>query len=128
MPSSPTPGKQYSTCQNALYYGGFHYPKGVTLPIGVFEAQYVQLMLTACCLGSPVLNLWDYSRRPRVLYPVAGLPYRSGIHTRWNIRPRSLRYLPGRTWVSQAQPNLRIAVFMLRCDHPDHAGLSENSI
>ncbi len=87
MPSSPTPGKQYSTCQCALYYGGFHYPKGVTLPIGVFEAQYVQLMLTACCLGSPVLNLWDYSRRPRVLYPVADLPCRNGIHTRWNIRP-----------------------------------------
>jgi hypothetical protein len=62
-------------------------PESVTLPIVVFEAQYVQLMLTACCLGSPVLNLWDYSRRPRVLYPVAGQPCRNGIHTRWNIRP-----------------------------------------
>jgi hypothetical protein len=30
-----------------------------------------------------VLNLWDYSRRPRVLYPVAGLPCRNGIHTHW---------------------------------------------
>jgi hypothetical protein len=34
-----------------------------------------------------VLDLWNYSRRPRVLYPVAGLPCWSGIHTRWNMRP-----------------------------------------
>ncbi|MFH1934394.1 MAG: hypothetical protein ABIN18_22835, partial [Pseudomonadota bacterium] len=40
-----------------------------------------------CCLDRPVLNLWNYSRRPRVLYPVAGLPCWSGIHTRWNMRP-----------------------------------------
>ncbi|MFH1931204.1 MAG: hypothetical protein ABIN18_06400, partial [Pseudomonadota bacterium] len=38
-------------------------------------------------LDRPVLNLWNYSRRPRVLYPVAGLPCWSGIHTRWNMRP-----------------------------------------
>ena len=34
-----------------------------------------------------MLNLWDYSRWPRVLYPVAGLPYRRGTSTRWNKRP-----------------------------------------
>jgi len=52
-----------------------------------FEAQLLQLTLTAYCLDRPVLNLWNYSRRPRVLYPAAGLPYWSGIPTRWNTRP-----------------------------------------
>ena len=52
-----------------------------------FEAQSLQLTLTAYCLDRPVLNLWNYSRRPRVLYPAAGLPYWSGTCTRWNTRP-----------------------------------------
>ncbi len=34
-----------------------------------------------------MLGLCDYPRRPRVLYPAAGLPYWSGVHTRWNTRP-----------------------------------------
>ncbi len=42
------------------------------------EAQSVQLSLTACCFDYAVLNLWDYSRRPSDLYPVAGLPYQDG--------------------------------------------------
>jgi hypothetical protein len=46
-----------------------------------------QLTLTAYCLNRPVLNLWNYFRRPKVLYPAAGLPYWNGISTRWNIRP-----------------------------------------
>ena len=58
-----------------------------SFPMKTFEAQSLQLTLTAYCLDCPVLNLWNYSRRPRVLYPAAGLPYWSGIHTRWNIRP-----------------------------------------
>jgi len=77
------PGKVMQHLPIALHYSGFHTPNGVTLSIlGAFEAQSVQLSLTACCLGSPVLNLWDYSRRPRVLYPVAGLPCRNGTYTR----------------------------------------------
>jgi hypothetical protein len=52
-----------------------------------FEAQSLQLALTAYCLDRPVLNIWSYFRRPRVLYPAAGLPYWSGIRTRWNTRP-----------------------------------------
>ena len=87
---------------DALCQCGFHYPNGVALPIGVFEAQYVQLMLTACCLAPSVLNLWDYSRRPRVLYPVTGLSYRNGIPSRWNIRP-----CPAALWFRYTQPNLR---------------------
>lgn len=52
-----------------------------------FEAQSLQLTLTAYCLDRPVLNLWNYFRRPRVLYPATGLPYWNGIRTRWNTRP-----------------------------------------
>jgi hypothetical protein len=52
-----------------------------------FEAQSVQLSLTACCLDPSVLNLWNYSRRPKVLYPVTGLPCRNGTSARWNTRP-----------------------------------------
>ncbi len=82
------PGKVMQHLPSALHHGGFHTPNGVALSIlGSFEAQSVQLSLTACCLGSPVLNLWDYSRRPRVLYPVAGRPCRNGDPTRLNIRP-----------------------------------------
>ena len=51
------------------------------------EAQSLQLSLTACQLDPPVLTLWGRPRRAKVLYPVAGLPCRGGIPTRWNIRP-----------------------------------------
>jgi len=56
-------------------------------PFSAFEALSVQRLLTAWCLVPSVLNLWDYSRRPRIHYPVTGLPCRSGILTHWNIRP-----------------------------------------
>ncbi len=52
-----------------------------------FETQSVQLTLTACCLDPSVLNLWDYSRQSRALYPVAGQPCRDGTYTHWNKRP-----------------------------------------
>jgi len=69
---------------SALHCVDFQLSKTVVLPVYKhFEALSVQLSLTACCLDPSVLNLWDYSRRPRVLYPVAGLPCRNGIHTHW---------------------------------------------
>ena len=58
-----------------------------SFPLITFEAQSLQLSLTAYCLDLPVLSLWSYPRRPRVLYPAAGLPYWSGTSTRWNTRP-----------------------------------------
>ena len=75
------------SCLNALLYIDFCWVDRIVLPIVIFEAQLLQLTLTANCLDHPVLNLWNYFRRPRVLYPAAGLPYWSGIRTRWNIRP-----------------------------------------
>jgi hypothetical protein len=54
-------------------------------PFGTIEAQSLQLSLTACRLDCHVLNLWGRPRRPMVLYPVAGLPCRDGILTRWNV-------------------------------------------
>jgi len=36
-----------------------------------------------------VLNIWDYSRLPDACYPVADLPCRDGIPSRWNNRPGS---------------------------------------
>ena len=59
----------------------------IVLPNNAFEAQSLQLTLTAYCLDRPVLNLWNYFRRPRVLYPAAGLLYWNGTCTRWNTRP-----------------------------------------
>ena len=80
MPSSPTPGKRCSTCQCALYPVGFHVFNRVALPNleSYREVQSVQLSLTASCFDYAVLNLWDCSRRPSDLYPVAGLPCRGG--------------------------------------------------
>jgi len=81
------PGEQCSTYQSPCTILASALLTASPIPFGAFEAQSVQLSLTAYCLDCPVLNLWDYSRRPRGLYPVAGLPYRSGTSTRWNIRP-----------------------------------------
>ena len=67
-------------------------PGGVTCRpacIGTYEAKSLQLMLTACCLAHAVLNIWDHSRLPDACYPVADLPCRDGIPTRWNYRPGS---------------------------------------
>ncbi len=54
-----------------------------------YEAKSLQLTLTACCLAHVALNIWDYSRLPNASYPVADLPCRDGIYTRWNNRPGS---------------------------------------
>ncbi len=54
-----------------------------------YEAKSLQLMLTACCLAHIVLNVWSYLRLPDDCYPVADLPYRDGILTRWKYRPCS---------------------------------------
>ena len=102
MPSSPTPGKQCSTCHTHCIIETSAYLTASSFPFTVFEAQSVQLTLTACCIDPPVLNLWDYSRRPRVLYPVAGLPFRNGTSTRWNIRP-----CPAALGLSKLNRNLR---------------------
>jgi len=52
---------------------GFRISNSVALSHFVyFEAQSLQLALTACWLAPPVLNLWDYSRRPKVRFPAGG--------------------------------------------------------
>ena len=81
------PGEQRSTYHIALLYIDFCRVNSIVLPFVSFEAQSLQLALTAYCLDPSVLNLWSYLHRPRVLYPAAGLPYWSGILTRWNSRP-----------------------------------------
>ena len=87
MPCSRTPTRQTSADHLALAHDDVRRVKGVVPRIETFEALSLQLSLTACCLDPPVLDLWDYSRRPKVLFPVAGLPCRSGLHTRRNLRP-----------------------------------------
>ncbi len=54
-----------------------------------YEAKSLQLALTACYLAHTVLNIWSHLRLPGACYPVADLPCRDGIHTRWNNRPCS---------------------------------------
>jgi hypothetical protein len=81
------PGEARQHRPSRATHGDFRRVKGVVPRIEIFEAQSLQLALTACCLDPPVLNLWDYSRRPEVLFPVAGLPCRGGIHSRRNLRP-----------------------------------------
>ncbi|MES9881098.1 MAG: hypothetical protein ABW185_09475 [Sedimenticola sp.] len=89
------PGEIGSTDHLVLRYGDFHRVKGVVSHMVTFEAQSLQLALTAYCLNPLVLDLSDYSRRPKVLFPVAGLPCRSvaglpcrcGLLSRRNTRP-----------------------------------------
>jgi len=57
--------------------------------VETYEAKSLQLSLTACCLAPIVLNIWNYFRLPDVCYPVADLPCRNGILTRWIDRPCS---------------------------------------
>ena len=61
-----------------------------------YEAKSLQLTLTACYLAHTVLNIWSYLRLPGACYPMADLPCRDGILTRWNYRPCSaaLPYTP----------------------------------
>lgn len=49
-----------------------------------YEANSLQLSLTACCLAYIVLNIWSYLRLPDACYLVVDLPYQSGVHTHWN--------------------------------------------
>jgi len=57
----------------AAHAVGFRTCKSVALShLEHFEAQSLQLTLTACWFVPPVLNLWDYSRRPRVHFPADG--------------------------------------------------------
>ncbi len=85
MPCSQTPGKQYSEGSFTLYRVDFCSFDGIVLPVFTsVEAQSLQLALTAYQLAQSVLNLWDYSRWPKVRYPVVGLPCWDGIRTRWN--------------------------------------------
>ena len=49
----------------------------------------LQLTLAACCLAHTVLNIWSHLRLSDACYPVADLPCRDGIYTRWNYRPCS---------------------------------------
>ena len=93
------PGETGSTDHLVLRYGDFRRVKGVVSRMVTFEAQSLQLALTAYCLDPLVLNLWGHPRRPKVLFPVAGLPCRSGVLTRRNTRPcldarRVDRFLP----------------------------------
>ena len=81
------PGEQRGACLNALLCVDFCSVKNIVYPIITFEAPQLQLSLAAYYLDYSVLNLWDYPRRPRVLYPVAGLSCWSGTLTRWNSRP-----------------------------------------
>jgi len=88
MPSSPTPRSQYSTYHMHCTVWASDHLTSSPLPVrNAIEALSVQLAFTACCLDPPVLDLWDHSLRPKVLYPVAGPPCRSGNLTRWNTRP-----------------------------------------
>jgi len=88
MPCSRTPAGQNSADHPAPLYGDFRRVKGVVPRIETFEAQSLQhSWLTACWLDYPVLNFWDYSRQPKALFPVAGLPCRYGGLTRRNKRP-----------------------------------------
>ena len=54
-----------------------------------YEAKSLQLTLAACCLAHTVLNIWSHLRLSDACYPVADLPCRDGIYTRWNYRPCS---------------------------------------
>ena len=58
-----------------------------SLALKLSRLNHFNSSLTACCLDPPVLDRWDYSRRPRVLFPVAGLPCRCGLLSRRNTRP-----------------------------------------
>jgi len=58
---------------HAAHAVGFRTCKSVALShFEHFEAQSLQLTLTACWFAPPVLNLWDYSRQPRVYFPAGG--------------------------------------------------------
>ena len=93
------PGEQRSTYLNALLYIDFCRVNSIVLPIVTFEAQSLQLALTAYCLDPSVLSLWSYPRRPRVIYPAAGLPYWSGTLTRWNSRPCLVALTPFKSFL-----------------------------
>ncbi len=67
-------------------------PGGVTCRptrVKAYKAKSLQLTFTAYCLAHTVLNVWSYPRLPDACYPVADLPCRDGILTRWNDRPGS---------------------------------------
>jgi len=78
-----------------------------------------------------VPNLWDYSRWPRGLYPVTGLPYQSGISTCWNMRPCQAALGARSCWRLQGFLRSRgraptTVIFSLSVMPPGHGGLSEN--
>jgi hypothetical protein len=64
----------------------------------------LQLSLTACQLDPPVLNLWDCSRRPEVLLPVAGPRCRFGLLTRRKLRPCPDALTPSVHWSRPFSP------------------------
>ena len=67
------PGVAWQLALHAAFAVGFRVRKTVALShLDTFEAQSLQLTLTACWFDPPVLNLWDYSRRPKVHFPADG--------------------------------------------------------
>ena len=74
------PGDAEEHLPFALPCGDFRIVNYVVHLIFALSRRYhFSLRLRPIVLNRSVLNLWSYPRRPRVLYPVAGLPSGTGI-------------------------------------------------